>query len=281
MTRSEYSQHELLTSVDVAGFSKIFSTMWGGSLYGRFEASAVFMVLLSLSNRDGIVDMTPEAIAGTTGWPLDFIKQGLSELASPDPRSRTPDEHGRRIVPLDEHREWGWRITNYQKYRDEMRSQERREYLREAKRRERASTRVNTSTNVNRVQPIADADADAEGREEKIGTRSARAHRLPEDFSLTKERRAVAEAEKLDPDRIFADFRDYWTAASGAKARKCDWDATWRVWCRNQFNRGNQNGTSGKRREPRPSAVERVRRATEKWLADGDEKSSGGVVIDG
>ena len=168
MPHREYSQQNLLTSVDVAGFSKIFSTMWGGSLYGRFEASAVFMVLLSLANREGEVDMTPEAIAGTTGWPLDFIKQGIAELASPDPRSRTPDEHGRRITLIDEHREWGWHLTNYQKYRDEMRSQERREYLREAKRKERLSTNVNTSTNVNRVQPIADADADADAEKKEL-----------------------------------------------------------------------------------------------------------------
>lgn len=62
--------------------------------------------------------------------------------------------------------------------------------------------------------------------------RSARATRLPEDFQLTPERRAVAETEKADPDREFANFVDHWKAASGAKARKNDWDATWRIWCR-------------------------------------------------
>jgi hypothetical protein len=134
--------------------------MWQGSLYGRFEASAVFMVLLSLCDADGVIDMTPEAVAGTTGWPIEFIKQGLEELAKPDARSRTPDQDGRRIILLDDHRDWGWRITNYQLYRQQMRSLERREYLREAKRKERArSTAVNTSTGVNRVQPIAEADS--------------------------------------------------------------------------------------------------------------------------
>jgi hypothetical protein len=28
-------------------------------------------------------------------------------------------------------------------------------------------------------------------------------------------------------------FRDHWTAASGSKACKADWDATWRTWVRN------------------------------------------------
>lgn len=159
------SQHYLLTGVDVAGFSKIFSSMWGGSMYGRFEASAVFMVLLSLCDKDGVVDMTPEAVAGTTGWPLDLIRRGIDELAEPDQRSRTPDEAGRRIVPLDDRRDWGWRITNYKKYRDQMRSAERREYLRQKKAEERSrakSTSVNTSTKVNQGQPIADTDTDTD-----------------------------------------------------------------------------------------------------------------------
>jgi hypothetical protein len=165
-TEASYnSQQSLLTGVDVAGFSKIFSTMWGGSLYGHFEASAVFMVLLSLCDRDGTIDMTPEAIAGHTGWPLDLIRTGIAELAAPDPRSRTKGHEGRRILPLDEHRDWGWRITNYQKYRDEMRSAERREYLRQAKEAERArkkSTLVNNVNNVNQCQPIAEAEAEAD-----------------------------------------------------------------------------------------------------------------------
>jgi hypothetical protein len=55
---------------------------------------------------------------------------------------------------------------------------------------------------------------------------------LPADFILTPERRAIAEAERADPDREFLNFTDHWKAASGSKARKNDWDATWRIWCR-------------------------------------------------
>lgn len=61
-----------------------------------------------------------------------------------------------------------------------------------------------------------------------------RASRLPEDFILTPERKAVAEKEGVDAERTFATFVDYWRAASGGKARKHDWDATWRNWCRRQ-----------------------------------------------
>lgn len=75
--------------------------------------------------------------------------------------------------------------------------------------------------------------------EEKIETQK-RASRLPDDFSLTPERQLVAEAETLPAERTFASFCDYWRAESGAKARKLDWDAAWRTWCRRSrdFSKG-------------------------------------------
>jgi hypothetical protein len=83
----------------------------------------------------------------------------------------------------------------------------------------------------------------------EIGPRAARpstATRLPDDFSLTPERRAIAEAEKADPEREFANFTDHWRSASGAKARKHDWDATWRIWCRRAADfKPRANGAKG------------------------------------
>jgi hypothetical protein len=58
------------------------------------------------------------------------------------------------------------------------------------------------------------------------------AQRLPDGFELNEERRAVAVKEKVDAEREFGRFRDHWLAASGANARKHNWDAAWRNWCR-------------------------------------------------
>lgn len=65
-------------------------------------------------------------------------------------------------------------------------------------------------------------------------SRSGNGSRISDDFALTSERIAVAVAEKIDPQRTFAGFMDYWQSASGARARKVDWDAVWRNWCRRQ-----------------------------------------------
>jgi hypothetical protein len=71
-----------------------------------------------------------------------------------------------------------------------------------------------------------------------------RASRLPDDFELTTERRSYATEQGCNADRTFADFCDHWRAASGERARKVDWDAAWRLWCRREpsFSRSVQHG---------------------------------------
>jgi uncharacterized protein YdaU (DUF1376 family) len=75
----------------------------------------------------------------------------------------------------------------------------------------------------------------SQGREKRRASAPDRGTRIPDDFGLTPERIAAAEAEGLDPARTLQGFRDYWTARPGAGGRKADWDATWRVWCGRQF----------------------------------------------
>lgn len=96
--------------------------------------------------------------------------------------------------------------------------------------------------------------------------RTARATRLPSDWSLTPERRAIAETEHVDPDRTFAKFSSYWRSASGAKARKVDWDATWRNWCMNETDR-KPNGSGG----PHVTKFERTRVAAPEVDEHGNE----------
>jgi hypothetical protein len=94
-------------------------------------------------------------------------------------------------------------------------------------------------TSVTRLIPdsgILIPESSPSGREREARPKPERGTRIPDDFGLTPERRAVAEAEKLDPERTLGDFRDYWSARPGAGGRKADWDATWRVWCRRQFD---------------------------------------------
>lgn len=99
-------------------YGKIFSSMYEGTLYGRWEAIVTFQQLIVLADEDGVVEMTPPAIAARTSIPLEIIEKGIKILEEEDKYSRTPSEEGRRIVLLDEDRPWGWRIVNYLRYRN-------------------------------------------------------------------------------------------------------------------------------------------------------------------
>lgn len=148
----------------------------------------------------------------------------------------------------------------------------------ERQRRSRENRHVTTMSRDSHPLEQNRTDTDTEQREERAVARQT-ATRIPADFSLTPERRVVAEAETLPADRTFAKFCDYWRAASGAKARKHDWDATWRNWCRSEADRnGGTGGTNRTGNKPRLSAVERVYAATAHLVGDSGRV---GVEVDG
>ena len=111
-------------------YGKLFASMYDGSLatIGPWEALVTFIQMLVLSDKYGVVDMTPDAISRRTTIPLDIIRRGISALEQPDEHSRRSDCDGRRIIRLDEHRDWGWQIVNHAHYRAIRSAEERREY---------------------------------------------------------------------------------------------------------------------------------------------------------
>jgi uncharacterized protein YdaU (DUF1376 family) len=72
--------------------------------------------------------------------------------------------------------------------------------------------------------------------------RSPRGSRLPPGWSPDAELQGFASGLGLDPDRVAANFRDYWHAKAGRDAVKLDWPATWRGWCRREAERSPARG---------------------------------------
>lgn len=120
-------------------YVKIFAQIYDSSIAEDYLVRFVFEDFLVLANKDGHVDMTAAAIARRTNVPLRIVNRAIEKLSSPDVESRSPDEDGRRIVLLDPHRSWGWRIVNYGHYRGIRDDEARKEYFRVRKREQRAS----------------------------------------------------------------------------------------------------------------------------------------------
>lgn len=108
-------------------FAKVFSQIYDSSIVENPSARFTFMDLLVLADRNGVVDMTHEAIARRTNRPVETIRKTILELEGPDARSRTPDCNGARLRRLDDHRDWGWMIVNYDYFRAIASEEQRRE----------------------------------------------------------------------------------------------------------------------------------------------------------
>ena len=65
---------------------------------------------------------------------------------------------------------------------------------------------------------------------------SNRGTRLPADFVLSEDWTVFCQQERkdLNPQKVFEEFKDYWTALPAGKGTKADWTATWRNWVRRQ-----------------------------------------------
>lgn len=106
----------------MALFARVFITVLDSSIAEDFTLRHVFEDLFKLCDwRTGVVDMTRQSIARRLNIPIETLSECIDKLEAPDPASRDPDNDGRRLERLDNHRDWGWRILNWKKY-DEIRT---------------------------------------------------------------------------------------------------------------------------------------------------------------
>lgn len=163
-------------------YAKIFEQIYDSSIAENPEARFTFMDLLVLADKNGVVDMTHEAIARRTNRPLDVIRKTIGILESPDPKSRRANDEGRRIIRLDEHRDWGWFIANYDHFRKLVSEEQRREKTRKRVQKHRnkgekarcnADVTPRNDTKRKKRHVDVDVEAEAEAEEDKDSARTS------------------------------------------------------------------------------------------------------------
>lgn len=159
-------------------YAKLFTSIYQGTLRGKSHALLVFTNLLAHADSSGEVDIHPRAIAEEVGLCVEQVRVALDLLEAPDEESRSPEMDGRRLVRLDEHRAWGWRIVNYRKYRAIRNEEDRKEQNRVAQERWREKKRVSqdkpASAEPKQEKPrkpeSAQAEAEAEAEKDIVPT---------------------------------------------------------------------------------------------------------------
>lgn len=262
------------------GYTKLFqeivtSTIWQAPNNCR----VLWVTMLALKDKDHICRATVPFLAKACDISVEECQGYIDQFCQPDPHSRSKNDEGRRIIQVDE----GFFIINGEKYRNLLRHEERKEYVRQKVAEHRArkkdvNSEVNSGKQSNLGKPISDTDTDTEAKatqsqnpvsepkgsstppetllptdkQEHISvdkSSSARGTRLPKGWSLPDEWLAWAASEfpSWSAAAILSRaerFRDYWHGVPGQKGRKADWEATWRNWCRRDAEQG--GGTVGR-----------------------------------
>lgn len=231
-------------------YAKIFDDIFDSTLANDPMTRHIFMDLLVLADLNGVVDMTPSAIARRINLPIDTVLSALSALSAPDTQSRSPKADGRRIVLLDEHRDWGWQIVNF-KDRHAMRdSNARREankrYQRERRERNKACQHP-VSTCQHPSAPSAHTDIDTDIDTDK------------EDLSVSRTK------ESPKPPSFTGSFLNFWTNYPPKGRERSSRPEAWKVW----------------KKEGCELVADRVLESLASWIESEKWHDSEGQFIDG
>jgi hypothetical protein len=98
----------------MAGWTKLFGSIVTSSIWCEDDKTLrVWIALLALSDRDGIVEGSVPGMANLCRLSVKEMRAALTKLAAPDLDSRSPEFEGRRIKAI----EGGWEVLNHEKYR--------------------------------------------------------------------------------------------------------------------------------------------------------------------
>ncbi|WP_068419923.1 DUF1376 domain-containing protein [Labrenzia sp. OB1] len=190
-----------------------------GTIGMEFEVKCTYRVILDLIYMQG-GDLPDDAryISGLLGCSIRKWKSIREKLIAAD-----------KIVVSGEF------LTNYRALKQlETLSKLRDKNRENGSRSNKNNSLTKATAELTRVKPEPEPDKKEPKGSQKRGTR------LPPDWTLSNRNIQDAQACGLTTDEVRHEankFRDYWISATGAKASKLDWDATWRNWCRNAAER--------------------------------------------
>ena len=160
-------------------YAKIFEQIYNSSIAEDYLVRLVFEDFLVLADINGVVDITTEAFARRTNVPIDVVKRAITILEAPDKAGRGQESEGRRIIRLDESRDWGWMIVKYDYYRKIGSEEQRREKTAQRVRKHREKVKCNASVTVDNALPYTSTSI-VTSTSEDIGM--AKMVKLKEDF---------------------------------------------------------------------------------------------------
>jgi hypothetical protein len=220
------------------GYTPLFDSLTRGTLCGRWPDIGLWPIVLSLADKNGVVDVTAGFLAGVTGLPISEVEACMKRFCEPDPYSRSQDFDGARLRLIDAHRPWGWQVINHGKYREKARLSAKSEReISEGKNAARLADRRRPPETA--ADPLSNSNSykEEEGAKAPTPPKSMRGRKsnktaIPQDFDLTGEMLAYAleYLPDVDPKSFFEGF----CGKARAKGWKyVDWAQAWQEFVRN------------------------------------------------
>jgi len=146
-------------------FGKIHDCIFGSSIMEEdVVIRYVWMCMITIADQNGIVDETIPALARRFNLNVNEMIKSIDALERTDISSRNMEHEGRRIERIRE--TYGWRILNYNYYRNLQSAQDRKEYMKNYMRVKRSKQSVNKCKQP--VSTLADTDTDTDTDKELL-----------------------------------------------------------------------------------------------------------------
>lgn len=143
----------------MSGYAKLFSSILESTIWLESPpVKVVWITLLAMADRDGVVEASIPGLAKRAGVERGHCEQALAVFLAPDPDSRTPTNEGRRIEAIP----GGWRLLNYETYRERASRDEAKEKARIRQQRKRARDAAKSRGQSHDVTPVTQSHTIAE-----------------------------------------------------------------------------------------------------------------------
>lgn len=215
------------------------STLWWGE---NEQTRLIWITLLVAADWEGIYHGTLPGLAGKARVSLEDAERAIERLMTPDKHSRTPDNDGRRVEKID----GGFKLLNYQKYRDKQTPKQEQDARDQAAARARKKAAVtpdaSDATLTNQTVLSLESQSESESRSERNppsegketpASPSPIAKRKrsvwPEDFKPNAAHAVLSQKHRVDLTEQLELCADHWRSNGELKA---NWDATFSNWLR-------------------------------------------------
>ena len=150
-------------------YTKLFNSIITSTIWSEDDQTRiVWITMLAIADKNGEVQGSIPGLARIAGVPVESCRTAINKFLSPDIDSRTKDDEGRRIEPI----EGGWHLLNHAKYRNMASDADRAEKaaIRQAKHREKVKRNAIVTHSNASVTPEShqnsQADTDTDTKED-------------------------------------------------------------------------------------------------------------------